>query len=647
MFILLKEKYCFINFYFIAFFNTFKNRVYIFYSSDSIPSSSKVKFVLGIPFFLNLFIAITFEKNMNMKKIICLFLLSFFVWNADAQTTANAVWLRHTCGYTDGTSLLGGNVWGDAVCADAFGNSYNSGSFMGFWFTMDTVIDMNINRFYINKYNSNGKRIWTAKAKGTTINSIMTTAKMLCDSVGNVYLCGTFSVDDSVYLSPNWYPVGGGYIAKYDSSGNNIWCRYVSRSGTAGISFTDMSLANGKLYACGNANYGKVIFGSDTFNVSTSQNGFITKLDLNGNILQSELLDTNCTNELFGIVASKYTDNIYLVGQQLGASNIVVDGISVPLVLEATNSIVIKMNSSLVAQWMKGGVTHQNPTATWGSGTKSLSRIGIDKFDNIYAIANGNGDSTRFGSLGFHHLVNGGYVQDVYTIKLNSNGIEQWLRYGKSAENDYVRDIIVDENGNSVISVYSGSNALGNFYFETDSIQQWHGGLVKYDPNGNLIYVKQLQEARSIKSLALGIDSSFYATGNGISYGMPYDGLNISGCEDTANGSLADFKMVMVKFFDNTSLISTSIKEIQPSINAILFPNPATDFVDIKIDSKDFVPTQLSLFDMLGNRMVFKKLTPGNNKIDISQFSAGMYFYSIQNQNNQSIQGKLMVIKTN
>ncbi|MBK6642925.1 MAG: hypothetical protein IPG39_17705 [Bacteroidetes bacterium] len=44
-----------------------------------------------------------------------------------------------------------------------------------------------------------GVRVWTATARGTTINSIMSSSRMKCDSLGNVYVCGTFSVDDSVY----------------------------------------------------------------------------------------------------------------------------------------------------------------------------------------------------------------------------------------------------------------------------------------------------------------------------------------------------------------------------------------------------------------------------------------------------------------
>ena len=70
-----------------------------------------------------------------MKKIIIV--LTLFVAQAlQAQVNLNALWLRHTCGYTNGINLLGGDVWGNAVCADTYGNSYNSGNFSGFWFAI-------------------------------------------------------------------------------------------------------------------------------------------------------------------------------------------------------------------------------------------------------------------------------------------------------------------------------------------------------------------------------------------------------------------------------------------------------------------------------------------------------------------------------
>ena len=566
----------------------------------------------------------------EMKKIIfalCLIISGL----VQAQSNLNATWLRHTCGYTNGINLLGGDVWGDAVCADDFGNSYNSGSAVGYWFTMDTVIDMDINRFYINKYNANGNRIWTAKAKGTTINSIMTSSRMKCDSLGNIYVCGTFSVDDSVYMSPNWYPVGSGYVAKYDSSGNNIWCAFIPKTGTTYISFTDMTIVNGSIYVCGIMGFGTQSFGSFNFTSSQSQNGIIAKLDLNGNVLHAEQLDTTSVNEIHGIEVSKNTNDIYIVGQHI-SSSLNVDAQTLNHTVDAQNSFVVKMNSSFTALWAKKCNTYLHVNQTVGSSISCLRRIEMDKLDNIYVIANGNGDSTVIGTLSFNHRIspNGSYAQDIYIAKLNSNGQEIWLRNGGSDGMDMVSDLATDEWGNSILSVYSSQQSISGLIFGTDTIPQWHGALVKYDPNGNLLYTQKLQEARTLQALAMSKDSTFYGTGNGFNPGLPYINLSIPQCEDTVNGYYnPPYKMVMVKFFDNTGNFTTSVNSITKEDYKIeVYPNPTNQFLHLKFSDNNEKQKSILIYDITGIELL-RHSTNSNTVINVEQLPTGLYLMKI------------------
>lgn len=567
------------------------------------------------------------SKSRINFSVILLVLLLFNALISTAQGPLSASWLRHSCGYTNGVNLLGGDVWGDAVCADRFGNSYNSGPAIGYWFTMDTVIELNTNRFYINKYDPAGNRLWTAMAKGTTINSILTPTRMKCDSSGNVYVCGTFSVDDSVYMAPNWYPVGSGIIAKYDSSGNNIWCTFIPRTGTTAVSFTDMALANGKIYVCGNMGFGTQSISSFTFNSTQSQNGVIVALDLSGNVLAAEQLDPGSVNEIHGIEVSKATGDIYLVGQHI-SSALNVDGQTLNLVSGATNSFIVRMDSSLSAIWLKKCDTYLHINQTVGSSVPCLRRVELDNFDNIYAIANGNGDSTVIGSLSFAHRIspNGNYAQDIYIVKLDSSGQELWLRHGGSNEMDVANDLIVDEHGNSIISVYSGSQSVSGLIFGTDTIQQWHGGLVKYDTNGNLLYAKKLQEARSLRSLALLNDSVFFGTGTGFSTGQPYLNLSVTQCEDTANGyNNPPYKMIMVKFDDAAINTTTGLESYLYERNILtLFPNPVNDVLSIKYLMDPVSTINLGVFDLAG-KMVYMSAFNGDGTIDVSAFSPGVY----------------------
>lgn len=548
-----------------------------------------------------------------------------------AQNSISATWLRHTCGYTNGVNLLGGDVWGDAVCADKFGNSYNSGSAVGYWFTMDTVIDLNIGRFYINKYDASGLRVWTATARGTSINSIMSSTRMVCDSLGNVYLCGTFAVDDSVYMAPNWYPVGSGFVAKYDSNGNNLWCAYVPRTGSTYISFTDMALINGAIYVSGNMGFGTQSFGPFSFTSTHPQNGIIAKLDLSGNVLHADQLDPNSVNEVHGIAVSGNTDEIYIVGQYI-SDPLTIDSQILTLTADAQNSFIVKYNSSFTALWAKKCITYLHINQVVGSSVSCLKRIEMDKLDNIYVSANGNGDSTNIGALSFTHRIHPTieYAQDIYIAKLNSNGQEIWLRNGGSDAMDVITDLATDEWGNSILSVYSGQQSISGLIFGNDTMPQWHGGIVKYDPNGNLLYTQELQEARTLQALAMSKDSTFYGTGNGFNPGLPYINLSITQCEDTINGYYnPPYKMVMVKFFDNYGNFTTSDSELNLSENIFnIYPNPASDFIQVDFEESDQSHGFIEIIDLHGKSFINEKIY-GNEKIDVSKLSYGVYFLKL------------------
>ena len=69
-----------------------------------------------------------------------------------------------------------------------------------------------------------------------------------------------------------------------------------------------------------------------------------------------------------------------------------------------------------------------------------------------------------------------------------------------------------------------------------------------------------------------------------------------------------------------------------------VFPNPASDFINIKTNNNDEV--FVTVFDMLGKSVL--KQTTNNNKLNISKLVSGIYLLQI-NQNNSIITKKLIV----
>lgn len=123
-------------------------------------------------------------------------------------------------------------------------------------------------------------------------------------------------------------------------------------------------------------------------------------------------------------------------------------------------------------------ITYLHINQVVGSSISCLTRIEIDKFDNIYVSANGNGDSTVIGALSFTHRIHPTieYAQDIYIAKLNSNGQEIWLRNGGSDGMDIATDLATDEWGNSIVSVYSSQQSLSGLIFE---MTQCHNGMAE------------------------------------------------------------------------------------------------------------------------------------------------------------------------
>jgi hypothetical protein len=61
-----------------------------------------------------------------------------------------------------------------------------------------------------------------------------------------------------------------------------------------------------------------------------------------------------------------------------------------------------------------------------------------------------------------------------------------------------------------------------------------------------------------------------------------------------------------------------------------LFPNPVNEHLQIHANLSDENPLRLHIIDLFGNVIYSKNLNPGTHQVDISPFSNGIYFVSIQ-----------------
>ncbi|MFZ4740857.1 MAG: T9SS type A sorting domain-containing protein [Bacteroidales bacterium] len=85
---------------------------------------------------------------------------------------------------------------------------------------------------------------------------------------------------------------------------------------------------------------------------------------------------------------------------------------------------------------------------------------------------------------------------------------------------------------------------------------------------------------------------------------------------------------------------SQGIKEIITQSEILLYPNPAKDYINFEMGMyKNF---QLSVYNSVGQIVLQKEFTSGNNTIYIQNFKRGMYFYQLINNKGKVISGKFV-----
>ncbi|MDR3668911.1 MAG: hypothetical protein P4L35_18940, partial [Ignavibacteriaceae bacterium] len=197
------------------------------------------------------------------------------IFLAKYDANGNCKWAKHA-----GSDDPDHDPWGDYGCGtsiDAKGNCYLSGYFLGEAF-FDTIklFAYGWEDIFIAKYDSNGNCLWEKNAGGTERNHGY---GISVDPSGNSYLTGSFS-DTATFGTIRLISYGDEdiFLAKYDTYGNCLWAKHAGGS-SRDVSYSISIDACGNSYITG-LNYETVIF--DTIQL-TGTGGFIAKYDSSGN----------------------------------------------------------------------------------------------------------------------------------------------------------------------------------------------------------------------------------------------------------------------------------------------------------------------------------------------------------------------------
>jgi uncharacterized delta-60 repeat protein len=408
----------------------------------------------------------------------------------------------------------------NSMAIDKEGNVYVTGESTG----SETGYD-----FATIKYDPDGNQLWVSRYNGPS-NSDDRAPFIVIDNSGNIYVTG-HSYDSST----DWDYA----TIKYDTNGNQLWVSRYNSSGNNSDYPKGLALDGfGNIYVTG--------FIPDVlhmyYDIAT------IKYSPDGNQIWAARYNGPANMEDWANdITTDIYDNIYVTGYSFSTTD--------------KDFTTIKYAPDGNQLW----VARYNRVPGSPSSSCVANSIISDKYGNIYVT----------GYSQYWKSEAGAFVSDYTTIKYDTNGTQLWLASydGPDSNYDAASDVITDKSGN--IYVTGASYGLATNY---DYVT------VKYDPNGNQLWASRYNGPGngSDKATKLTLDSlgNVYVIGN--SYGSG-TGLDFATVKYDPNGNL-----IWVARFNGSLSLDDNPHDIITDISGNVYVTgqgrnfPSYDYVTIK-----------------------------------------------------------------
>ena len=414
------------------------------------------------------------------------------------------------------------------------------------------------------------------------------------------------------------------FILKVDTGGTYIWSK--SYGGSASdIGKRIFHIPNEGNYVAGFSNS----FGNGLFDF------YFFKTDTSGKLLWEKTFGGS-SNELLHDAIQLPDTSFILVGQT--SSN----------VTEIEDLFIVRISKHGEIKWQK----------TFGSS-------GVDIANSVSMI-----DTNRL-IIGGEYYDSDSSKQKSFILSMNSQGDIQWLKtFGKLKTNYYIKDIfadstfirgvgyaqvnstsdkvyynmLIDTLGDNYVENYipqSGSNYFsqiiqyGFYNYNYIAMQPRDNGIIPtYSGGEDLLICRYKNDLtwhpKCVNGSNHGNDhcNQLLATND---FGAISVGYNVHGGKGGSNVML--LKIGPYDQFPNTTglpIESTlvELKTVEPTLEAQVYPNPATSELQIKVGTHDETP--LTICNLNGS-ILFKKSFITETKIDITSYAQGIYFIEIGN----------------
>lgn len=484
------------------------------------------------------------------------------------------------------------------------------------------------------------------------------------DPFGNVAITGVIgssNITFGTFTFPNAY-IYGAYIVKYDPTGNILWAK--SPTGQA-YGYSVSSDAFGNTYATGSMG---ATLTFDSYLLTSSTGGaYLAKYDNLGNVMWAK----NSTGGYAYAHSVSAGDSGYVYVSGYMTSSSVTFGTQTITSNGIQNTFLVKYDSSGNVIWARSG---------GGNGTDGALSVSADPAGDVIITGYFNSDTANFG--GFTLLNSNPGSNDVFVVKYDGAGNVTWAKNFGGVGTDTGNSLSADADGNIVVTGYFSCPSL---FFGTDTLLNASGYnmfVVKYNPQGNLIWARA-PEAATI-SQALGVDTdtvgniyvAAFALANPVQFGslsitnfntgydpmffvkFAPDGTPIcgnyleSGGDDEIGIAVDDFGNIFVTadYMPSTFIVGPSvlnltglenafvakisntipvyIEKIEDASNLEISPNPISIGSQIVL-SRPLQKAYIVVIDNLGREIQQNYFSGSNTKIKTEKFKRGIYLLKI------------------
>lgn len=550
---------------------------------------------------------------------------------------------------------------------------------------------------------SSHAQVWQWAIKGGGIYSDKAQAIDI-DSDGNAYVAGYYNVGQPADITVNFGPFSPatdwgkeGFIAKVDKSGNFVWVKSAIGGYDDRVLGIHVDKVNNFVYATGTQwkwapSFNSFTVGSCvdnyTYTYGSHDQIFVSKMDLNGNCQWLIPAGGDGDDHGFDLTTDK-SGNIYLTGfvsdNSYSLSPIMFGTFSLTVPPGDSTAFVAKISPSGVYQWVKtfGGQDGErdnrievdsagNVYVTGGFygtktfGTTTLTAAGVDifvvKYDKngnfIWVRQAGGPLDDRANAIAIDpkqqifitgefrdHCAftlqdtlnnNGGpNGRDIFVAKMNTEGTWIWEKkagsnaggergngiYANAKGNVFVTGTFADtaKFGGSITLISSPTTTVDVFVAAIDTLGKWRwaikgGGMLEDKGNG----------------IACDDSCNIYTTGwfeQAASFGSA---INLS-----AYGSKDIFVSRLQGDCFTYTTLATGIDYLNPKEwNGIAFPNPASEFIQIKVSGNNFDPLHISIkfIDMLGRDVKVNQMDETRMIFDVSSLTDGIYIIELSDE---------------